>query len=76
MTAQEIEDSIYFDGSNLCFTTDSGKHSVPIAAIFDQTAAMMDDRLSDDIRSATNALVIAFEHGVKQLDTLAAGVRK
>lgn len=75
MTSQEIEDSVYFDGDCLRFTTNTGKHCVPLSAVFSQTAAMLDDCAdAADIRSRTNALIIAFERGVKQLDTLAAGV--
>ena len=74
MTPQQIEDSVYFDGNHLCFTTGTGKHHIPLAAIFDQTAAMLDDCADvATIRSRTNELIIAFERGIKQLDSLAAG---
>lgn len=77
MTSQEIEDSVYFDGDCLRFTTNTGKHCVPLSAVFSQTAAMLDDCAdAADIRSCTNALIIAFENGVKQLDTLAAGANR
>lgn len=76
MTPLEIVDSMYFDNKELKLTTSQGKYSTTIAAIFSQTAAMLENGTADEVRAATNELIIAFEAGIKTLETLETGMRQ
>ena len=76
MTPLEIVDSMYFHNKELHLTTDKGKYSTTIDAIFSQTAAMLEDCSADEIRSITNELIIAFDKGITLLETLEMGKRQ
>lgn len=76
MAPLEIVDSIYFYSDELRLTTPDGKHSTTIDAIFSQTAVMLEDCSANEVRSTTNELIIAFERGIKLLETLEMGKRQ
>ena len=76
MTSLEIVDSIYFHGEELRLTTSEGELSVPISAIFSQTAAMLEDCSVDEARSLIDELVANLDGGIMQLETLEMGMRQ
>lgn len=76
MTPLEIVDSMYFYSDELRLTTPDGKYSTTIDAVFSQTAVMLEDCSADEARSTTNEIIIAFERGIKLLETLEMGKRK
>lgn len=77
MTPIEVLDSIYFMGDEVRLTTSDGKVATTLGAVFSQTAEVLDNGSyhPDQIRSTINELVIAFEHGIKILETLEMGLR-
>jgi len=76
MTPLEIADSMYFYKDELRLTTPDGKYSTTVDAVFSQTVAMLEDCSANEIRSITNELIIAFERGIKLLETLEMGKRQ